>query len=118
MIVFLSDGAANTTPKEVPAIVSSPADRARPCGSGVKVANQIKGQGTIIYTIGYDVDSDSNGGQCGLEGFNASSALQQMASDPDNYYVKPDPGQLNTIFTRIAADISRPSSRLIDDTLS
>lgn len=118
VIIFLSDGAANTTPKQVPAIVSSPADRARPCGSGIKVANQIKGQGTIVYTIGYDVDSDSNGGQCGLEGFNASYALQQMASEPDNYYVKPDPGQLNTIFTRIAADISRPSSRLIDDTLS
>ena len=86
--------------------------------SGVHAADQVKSGGTIVYTIGYDVDSDTNGGQCGNEGLMASAALKQMASEPDNYYVKPDPGQLNTIFTRIAADISRPSSRLIDDTLN
>ena len=114
VIVFLSDGAANTTPKEVPPIVSSAADRRKPCGSGVKVANQIKGKGTIVYTIGYDVDSDSNGGQCGNEGLTASAALKQMSSD-DNYYVQPDPGQLKTIFKQIAADIQRPASRLIDN---
>ena len=79
------------------------------------MATQLKARGTIVYTIGYDVDSDSNGGQCGNEGLQASTALKQMASEPDNYYVQPDPGQLNTIFTRIAADISRPSSRLIPD---
>jgi Flp pilus assembly protein TadG len=118
VIIFVSDGAANTAPLEAPAIVNNPTDRARPCGAGVKVANQIKGRGTIVYTIGYDVDADSNGGQCGLEGITASWALQQMASEPDNYYVQPDPGRLNTIFTRIAADISRPASRLIDNTLS
>jgi hypothetical protein len=38
-----------------------------------------------------------------------------MASDPTNFYNKPNPGQLNTIFTRIAADLQRPASRLIDD---
>ncbi len=32
-----------------------------------------------------------------------------------NYYDKPNPGQLSTIFTRIAADLSRPAARLIDD---
>ena len=118
VIIFLSDGAANTTPRFVPNYIDNPADRAKPCGSGVKAANHVKGLGTIVYTIGYDVDADSNGGRCGNEGLTASSALQQMASEPDNYYVKPDPGQLNTIFTRIAADISRPASRLIDDNLS
>ena len=38
-----------------------------------------------------------------------------MASNPGNYYVRPDTGQLNTIFTQIAADISAGSSRLVDD---
>lgn len=118
VIIFLSDGAANKTPQYVPNYIDNPTDRAKPCGSGVKAASHVKGLGVIVYTIGYDVDSDSNGGQCGKEGITASWALQQMASEPDNYYVKPDPGQLNTIFTRIAADISRPASRLIDDTLS
>lgn len=131
VIIFLSDGGANVTPKEVPAVVNSVADQARPCGSGIKVANQIKGQGTIIYTIGYDVDSDNQGCRGGtINGKSyvneggvafANYALQQMASQPKpgvyNYYVKPDPGQLETIFTQIAADIQRPASRLIPNSL-
>ena len=113
VMIVLTDGAANTTPRFLPGYLDNAYDRARPCGAGIKAAAHVKGLGVIVYTIGYDVDADSNGGQCGIEGFNASYALQQIASEPDNYYVKPDPGQLNTIFTRIAADISRPSSRLI-----
>lgn len=118
VMIVLTDGAANTTPRFVPGYLDNASDRARPCGSGIKAANHVKGTGTIVYTIGYDVDADSNGGQCGAEGFNASWALQQMATvDPSdgkpNYYLQPDPGQLNTIFTKIAADISRPASRLI-----
>lgn len=113
VIIFLSDGAANQTPKYLPDYID-PNDKA-PCGAGIKAANHVKGTGTIVYTIGYDVDSDSNGGQCGNEGLTASSALLQMASESDNYYLQPDPGKLNKIFTRIAADISRPSSRLIPD---
>jgi Flp pilus assembly protein TadG len=118
VIIILTDGAANTTPRFVPSYLDNASDRARPCGSGIKAANHVKGTGTIVYTIGYDVDADSNGGQCGAEGFNASWALQQMATvDPSdgkpNYYNQPNPAQLNTIFTKIAADISRPSSRLI-----
>ena len=122
VIIFLSDGAANTTPKEAPAPSSAArVIAARPCGSGVKVANQIKGQGTIIYTIGYDVDSDTNGGQCGAEGIDGElTRCKQMASVDDarpssTTTRSPIPGQLNTIFTQIAADISRPSSRLIPD---
>ncbi len=123
VMISLTDGAANTTPRFVPGYLDNAADRAKPCGSGIKAANYVKGTGTIVYTIGYDVDADSNGGQCGAEGFNASYALQQMATvdssdGKPNYYNQPDPGQLNTIFTRIAADISRPASRLIDNNLN
>ena len=118
VMILLTDGAANTTPKFLPGYLDNTYDKAHPCGSGIKAANHAKGMGTIVYTIGYDVDADTNGGQCGAEGFNASWALQQMATvDPSdgkpNYYLQPDPAQLNTIFTKIAADISRPSSRLI-----
>lgn len=118
VMIVLTDGAANTTPKYLPGYLDNAYDKARPCGSGIKAANRVKGAGTIVYTIGYDVDADSNGGQCGAEGFTASWALQQMATvDPSdgkpNYYVQPDPVSLNAIFTKIAADISRPSSRLI-----
>jgi hypothetical protein len=40
-----------------------------------------------------------------------------MATSTDNFYNKPNPGELNQIFTRIAADISAPSARLIDNDL-
>ena len=57
-----------------------------------------------------------------LEQENAQQAerldtIRQIASEPDNFYNKPDPGQLNTIFTRIAADLQQPAARLIDDDL-
>jgi hypothetical protein len=122
VIVFLSDGAGTATPRHVPDIVDTADDRQRPCGSGIKVAADVKARGTIIYTIGYDLnglgtdwercDNPVTGGD---EGITAYEAMRQIASEPDNFYNKPDPGQLNTIFTRIAADLQRPSARLIHD---
>ena len=121
VIIFLSDGAANTTPKYLPGYLNNSYDKLRPCGSGVKAAARVKGGGTLVVTIGYDVDADLNGGQCGAEGLTAKSALTQMASvDPDPssvtghyFYNQPDPVTLGPIFTRIARDLSRPASRLI-----
>jgi Flp pilus assembly protein TadG len=117
VIIFLSDGAANVNPapRWVPPDIDNAIDRTRPCGSGIKAAATVKASGTIIYTIGYDV-SGGNGGTCASEGLTAEQTLTQMAttdSGGPNYYNQPVPAQLNTIFTRIAADISRPSSRLI-----
>ena len=43
------------------------------------------------------------------------STVTLMASNAGNYFVRPDAGQLNTIFTAIAADISNGASRLVDD---
>ncbi len=123
VIVFLSDGAANTTPRRVSSYLDTPQWRSRPCQSGIEAANVVKQRGTIVYTIGYDLNGlgtdsetcrDPNGS---LEGITAYDAIQQIASEPDNFYNKPDPGQLNTIFTRIAADLQRPSARLIHDGL-
>jgi Flp pilus assembly protein TadG len=123
VIVFLSDGAANTTPRFLPSYIDNANNRLHPCGAGVNVATNVKGKGTIVYTIGYDLNgSGTDYENCKLypSGSNDSTitawdAIRAMASDPANFYNKPNPGQLNTIFTRIAADLSRPAARLIDD---
>lgn len=135
IIVFLSDGAANTSPPKLPAghWTNNPTNFQRPCATGVQSAQRVKDSGTIVYTIGYDLDGlgsapekclkplanghqDTSGSaQVEAGGITAYSALQAMASDPGNFYLKPDPGQLNTIFTRIAADIVAPAARLVDD---
>ncbi len=64
VIIFLSDGAANTSPTNVPTAHWTNNGTGpnswfnRPCGSGVEAANRVKGpteQGTVVYTIGYDL---------------------------------------------------------------
>jgi hypothetical protein len=59
IIIFLSDGGANTTQLDVP---QSPVhhtlqgtNETRPCGNGVRSAGFAKAAGTIVYTIGYDL---------------------------------------------------------------
>jgi len=85
-----------------------------------------------VFTIGYDLNGAGtdyeqchpynwNGAQNQmpeLPAITSMQAMQGIASSPDNFYNKPDPGKLNYIFTQIAADISRPASRLIDDDLN
>jgi hypothetical protein len=142
VIVFLSDGAANTSPQDLPNLHwrNNPTWTARPCGSGVRAAQNAKDAGTIVYTIGYDLDAggaaperclaaNPTSGHQGSTpevaqswGSTAFDAIQAMASpqcgsggDEPCFYNKPDPGSLNQIFTRIAADLQRPAARLIDD---
>jgi Flp pilus assembly protein TadG len=116
VIVFLTDGAANTGPH-----FFSPGniELTRPCQSGVNSAAAAKQAGTWVYTIGYSIGGDicQKDRQNGAESpaITPDQALAAMASSPSNYYVRPDTGQLNTIFTQIAADISTGSSRLVDD---
>ena len=139
VIVFFSDGAANTTPQTIPNShwTDDSSHRQRPCGTGVESAARVKARGTIVYTIGYDVGATgqtsqrcqvpaSSGHQdtsspqnetCQAWGCTAYEALRAMATAPDNFYNKPNPGELNQIFTRIAADIQKPSARLIDNDL-
>jgi hypothetical protein len=61
IIIFLSDGAANTMPPNFPAGDLMNSYTTRPCGAGVAMANSMKGPqsnpSTIIYTIGYDLDA-------------------------------------------------------------
>lgn len=123
LIVFLSDGAANIGPTYYP---STSPYRRQPCRQGVTSAGVIKARGTIIYSIGYDLDA-LNGGANECQSYTgadespaitAYSALQQIASGPNTFYDKPTPGQLRTIFTDIAADIAKGTSALIDNDVS
>jgi hypothetical protein len=120
VIVFLSDGAANTGPTYYP--TSSPYRR-QPCRQGVTSAASIKAKGTLIYSIGYDLDAMGGGankctsytGANESPAITAASAIQQIASSPAAFFNKPSPGQLKSIFTEIAADLARGTSALIDD---
>lgn len=135
IIIFLSDGAANTSPMNLPAghWTNNPSNQQTPCGTGVESAQRVKSAGTIVYTIGYDLDglggaperclrAAANGHQgstpeaCGTWGCTAYDAIRAMASSPSHFYNKPNPGELSTIFRAIALDLSGSRGRLIDNT--
>ena len=110
-IIFLTDGAANTGSHLFGA--SDPI-RTQPCHAGVSHAATAKAAGSWIYTIGYNLGNDT----CQPDGSNAdeappitpADALLAMATDASHYYSRPDTGQLTTIFSSIAADISAQAS--------
>jgi Putative Flp pilus-assembly TadE/G-like/von Willebrand factor type A domain len=121
VIVFMSDGAANTGPTSYPQ--SSPY-RATPCHQGIASSQAIQAAGTIVYSIGYDV------GHAACEGLNknaqgnyvqgpeqpaitAEEALQRIATSGD-YYSQPTPADMAPIFSKIADDILSGTSRLVD----
>lgn len=113
VIVFLSDGAANTGPTYYPA--TSPY-RTQPCQQGVNSAADAKAQGTIVYSILYD--SSDGSPLCGAQGggneqpqMYSNQAMQQIASS-GNFYDQPNPTQLTTIFLAISADLTAGTSRL------
>jgi Flp pilus assembly protein TadG len=113
VIVFLSDGAANTGPTYYPA--TSPY-RTQPCQQGVNSAADAKGQGTLVYSILYD--SSDGSPLCGAQGggneqpqMYSNQAMQQIASS-GNFYDQPNPTQLTTIFLAISADLTAGTSRL------
>jgi hypothetical protein len=122
IIVFLSDGAANTGPSY---LSSSSPYRTQPCHQGVTSAGLAKAKGTIVYSIGYAL-LDATGGCTSYTGaaekptpptITVTQALQGIASDPVNdFFNQPTPGQLNTIYTTIAKDIGRGTSALTSDT--
>lgn len=118
VIVMFSDGAANTGPSYYS---SSSPYRRRPCAQGVTSSGVIKATGTLVYTIGYDLDA--NGGTANrCQSFTGSNespaitaydALRLMATSGDTFYNQPNPGDLTRIYTEIAAEIG--GTRLVDD---
>jgi Mg-chelatase subunit ChlD len=121
IIVFMSDGAANTGPTSYPQ--SSPY-RATPCHQGITSSQTIQAAGTTVYAIGYDVGHDicqglnKNAQGQYVQGaeqpaISALTALQSIAT-PGDYYNQPTASQLNTIYANVAADILAGTSRLVD----
>jgi hypothetical protein len=117
VIVFMSDGAANTGPIDYD---NSSPYRATPCHQGISSAATIKAAGTLIYSIGFGVD-DKAGNTCnaatgGTEqpAIDAKDALTEIASDGD-YYDAPDDATLTNIWGAVAADLLAGTSRLVDD---
>jgi hypothetical protein len=121
VIVFLSDGAANYGPSYYGD--TSPY-RVQPCHQGVSSAGAIKAHGTLVYSIGYDLDALDGGantcqdswGNLEAPSISAYDTLRAIATSPDTFYNKPGPGDLKTIFTQIASDVT--GTRLIDDSQS
>jgi hypothetical protein len=129
VIVFLSDGAANIGPSDLD-IASD--YRRRPCRQGVNSAAAIKTKGTLIYSIGYDLNALGGGANVcqqtaasGAPGnpespaITAYQALEQIATlRPDGtraFFNKPSAGDLKGIFTEVAVDLQRGTSALIDN---
>jgi hypothetical protein len=118
VLIFLSDGAANVGPSYYP--VSSPY-RTQPCHQGDASAQTIAASGTTVFSIGYDLEHDICQGETNgnyapeAPAIKAEEAITRIASAPGNFYNRPTPGQLNTIFTSIASDILQGTSRLVDD---
>jgi len=119
VIVFFSDGAANTGPTY---LSSSSPYRTRPCQQGVNSASVIKGAGTLIYSIGYDLDALGGGANIcknGVTGANESpaitayDAIRLIATNGDTFFNRPNPGDLTRVYTQIAAEIG--GTRLIPD---
>jgi hypothetical protein len=120
IIVFFSDGAANYGPSYYS---NTSPYRRQPCHQGVTSANASKARGTTIYSIGYDLNALGGGanvcksysGSLESPSITAYQAIQGIASGADKFFNQPSAGELQTIYTQVAAEIS--GARLIDDGL-
>jgi Putative Flp pilus-assembly TadE/G-like/von Willebrand factor type A domain len=118
VIVFLSDGAANYGPTYYP---STSPYRRQPCRQGVTSAAAIKASGTLVYSIGYDLNAlDGGANECRLQStgnlespaITAYDAIRQIASGPDEFFNQPGAGELEGIYSKIAGDLA--GARLIE----
>jgi len=118
IIVFFTDGAANTGPTYYS--TTSPY-RKTPCHQGITSAGAAKATGTVIYSIGYALDDDTGGcksydgtAEKPLPTITVRQTLTQIATSSDKFLERPDSGQLQTIYSQVAQDISHGSSSLIN----
>jgi Flp pilus assembly protein TadG len=137
VIVFFTDGGANTVPNtQAAGWPSSGAPwTSRPCGSGVEAAKRVPSD-TAVYTIGYNLENQTAANQrCQQPGSSGQQdnsrpaevsqtwgqtpqeALLAMASTPENFYYTADVDKLKKLFQRIAGDILSNASRLVDNDL-
>ncbi len=140
VIIFFTDGEANYGPctdnnGDQICENNTSSYRATPCRQAASSAAAATAAGVWVYGIAYDTGSVScwgwrstgtgtDGASCAKKngyqfrcaeqpGITAYSTVQQIASDSTKFYVQPNPGDLTTIFTRIAADLT--GTRLVDD---
>ncbi len=131
VILFFTDGEANYGPMYYG---NASPYRTQPCGQGIASGSSAQSSGTWIYGIVYDTNQSTRckgwaaspascaGGAA--QQFNcderptitAYSAVQQIVGDPTKFFYQPIPGDLTTIFERIALDLSGP--RLVDDDMT
>lgn len=119
IIVFETDGAANTGPSSYP---STSEYRAQPCQQGVDSAATIKATGTLVYSIGYDLGADRGGcqnanGSAEQPFISPETAVQEIAS-PNDFYNQPTPADMSDIYSQVASDLLAGTSRLIPDSSS
>ncbi len=128
VIVFFTDGEANYGPTYYG---NTSSYRTRPCGQAIGSSSAMQSAGTWIYGIVYDTNQSTR-----CKGWKATpascagapaqaftcdesptitayNAVQQIVADPTRFFYQPIPGDLTTIFERIAVDLSGP--RLVDD---
>jgi hypothetical protein len=112
IIIFLGDGAANSTHDNVPTNHWTNNGRLptswfnRPCGSAVESARRLKTRAptpTIIYTIGYDLNGLGTDHERCLR---PDAAGHQQASNPGNYEIAQSWG--STAYDAIRAMASDP----------
>jgi Flp pilus assembly protein TadG len=119
VIVFMSDGAANTGPASYKTTPESSPYRLTPCHQGITSAAAIKDTDTLIYSIGFGVDDKSantcNSATGGVEkpAIDAKDALTQIATNGD-YYDAPGDADLMKIWGAVAADLLQGTSKLVD----
>ena len=94
VIVFMSDGAANTGPTFYS--TSSPY-RTQPCHQGATSAGLSKVKGTTVYSIGYALDDDTGGcrsytGSVESPAITVTQALTNIATDPVALLPEAEPG--------------------------
>ena len=137
IIVYLTDGAANTMPHNgwlptnpvadglLPLDLEPygtneppPSPTNRPCRAGVVASTWAKAQNTLIYTIGFGLAGGGNGEQCNEPGgtpLNPETTLRAMATDSSTYYGTAEGQDLGRVFEQIAYDIKDRAGRLVQN---
>lgn len=121
VIVFFSDGAANTGPSWAPASY-----RTAPCHQGITDAAAIKAAGTLIYSMGYDLTANGEADTCRSNSYqgpaespaiSSTTALEDIATQPSAPYFtqKPGAGDLTTLFQDLAANLLAGTANLVDN---
>ena len=112
IIIFLTDGAANTAPSYLTAT-----EKAQPCHSAMSAATSAKSAGVRIFAIAYNVTDPgclNSSGAAESPSITPEVALKAIAS-PTDYYFQPDAGALAAIFKDIAGELNGTKTRLQDD---